>query len=625
MSLLENIQNPDDIKGMQLEELLELAAEIRETIIKGVSEGGGHLASSLGVVELTIALHYVFDTPVDKLIWDVGHQSYPHKLLTGRYDRFGTLRKFKGISGFPKMSESPFDAFGVGHSSTSISAAVGMAAARDLREEHYKVVAVIGDGAMTAGLAFEGLNHAGQLKKDLVVILNDNEMSISPNVGALSKYLNRILTGDVYKRFKRDTRNVISKLPKFGDPMARFAEKVEEGLKGLFLPGVLFEELGFNYVGPIDGHNLELVIETIENIKDYDRPVLVHVITKKGKGFEFAEEDPCSYHGVGPFEPETGSPIKCAPKQASYSDIMGRTLTEIAEKDPDVVAITAAMQEGTGLAGFAQAHPGRIYDVGIAEPHAVTFAAGLATNGIKPVVAIYSTFLQRSYDEIVHDVCLQGLPVIFAIDRSGLVGEDGPTHHGTFDISYLRHIPGLVFMSPKDGTELAEMLKFAVDLGSPVAIRYPRGSAREEPLHTPIELGRSEVIREGSGLAILAVGNMVDPALDAAGALGSEGVNATVVNVRFLKPLDAAMLERVLENHTMIITVEENSVQGGFGSSVLEYMSASAHRGAAIHTMGIPDEFVEHGSQAELRRMLGLDAQGIAEVVRKMLKGSLKY
>jgi 1-deoxy-D-xylulose-5-phosphate synthase len=623
---LEDIKSPDDIKGFSVSELNELASRIRLAIIKGVSEGGGHLASSLGVVELTIALHYVFDTPVDKLIWDVGHQSYPHKILTGRYAKFSTLRKRGGISGFPRRSESPYDDFGTGHSSTSISAAVGMVEARDLKGGDFKVVAVIGDGAMTAGLAFEGLNHAGQLGKDIVVILNDNEMSISRNVGALSAYLNRILTGDVYRRVKKETKQFLESVPKFGGTVSRFAQKFEESVKGLFLPGMLFEEMGFNYVGPIDGHNMGLLLETLEKAKDSEQPVLVHTITKKGKGYEFSEEDPCTFHGVGPFELETGSPISGGSGQSqAYCDVFGRTLAELADENPDIVAITAAMKEGTGLVPFAERHPGRLYDVGIAEPHAVTFAAGLATQGIRPVVAIYSTFLQRSYDEIIHDVCLQNLPVVFAIDRAGIVGEDGPTHHGVFDLSYLRHVPNLVVMAPRDGTELKGMLKLALEHQGPVAIRYPRGMAEERTLGLPISIGEGEVLREGADLAILAIGSTVGHALRAADILGQEGVGAAVVNMRFAKPLDEEVVSRAASRQGRILTVEENALQGGFGSAVLEYLNEKELHNVEIKTLGIPDRFVEHGTQAELRRILGLDAEGIAASAKALMKKTLRY
>jgi 1-deoxy-D-xylulose-5-phosphate synthase len=622
---LKDIKGPGDIKGHSVEDLEVLAAEIRDTIIKGVSEGGGHLASSLGVVELSLALHYVFDTPGDKIVWDVGHQSYPHKLLTGRYGRFNSLRKYKGLGGFPRMEESPHDAFGTGHSSTSISAAVGILEGRDKKGGDFKVVAVIGDGAMTAGLAFEGLNHAGQLRKDLIVVLNDNEMSISPNVGALSAYLTRILTGEVFLRFKKETRSIIESIPRLGGAMARFAEKAEESLKGLILPGILFEELGFNYVGPIDGHNIDLLIETLRKIKGQENPTLVHVITKKGKGYEFSEKDPCVFHGVGPFEPETGSPLGGKTgKSASYSDVFGREMIDIAGEDTRVVAISAAMCEGTGLTGFAKKYPDRFYDVGIAEPHAVTFAAGLASEGARPVVAIYSTFLQRAYDEIVHDVCLQKLPVVFAVDRAGIVGEDGPTHQGVFDLSYLRHIPNLVVMAPKDAPELGSMLRLALNHKGPCAIRYPRGSSAESEPCGPFSMGQSKVMMEGDDMAVLAIGNMVQTALGSAERLRGDGIGVRVVNMRFIKPLDTAAIEDAAALGS-VITVEDNVLEGGFGSAVIEYLNEKEIHNVRVRRIGIPDEFVEQGTQAELRRDYGLDEEGIYQALLTHFKGRRTY
>ncbi len=633
---LEDIKGPRDIKGMDIEELMALSEEIRKTIIEVVSHTGGHLASSLGVVELTVALHYVFETPYDKIVWDVGHQSYPHKLLTGRLDQFPTLRQYKGLGGFPKRKESPYDSFDTGHSSTSISAAVGMLEARDLKGEGYKAIAVIGDGAMTSGLAFEGLNHAGHQKKDLIVVLNDNEMSISPNVGALSLYLNRILTGQTFNKFRNETKKFIESIPKLGGRISQFAQRLEESVKGLILPGLLFEELGFNYVGPIDGHNIKALIETFESIKTSNRPVLVHVVTKKGKGYAYSEEDPCTYHGVGPFEVEAGFNSDKATKDAaaclSYSDAFGLTLTELADEFPNIVAITAAMTEGTGLAPFAAKHPKRFYDVGIAEPHAVTFAAGMAVEGARPVVAIYSTFLQRSYDEIIHDVCLQRLPVVFAIDRGGIVGEDGPTHQGVFDLSYLRHIPGLTVMASKDGAELRAMLRFAVTFEGPVAVRYPRGRVIELGECPQVELGKAQMMVEGSSmdrdgdkdkdktLAILAVGNMVAPSLEAAQRLGVEGVSATVVNMRFIKPLDEELIKQIASTHQAILTVEENALQGGFGSAVAEFLLAEdLICNIGLASVGIPDEFVEQGAPDILRKLYGLDAEGITAKANALL------
>ncbi|MEK6582066.1 MAG: 1-deoxy-D-xylulose-5-phosphate synthase [Nitrospirota bacterium] len=618
---IENIKSPADIKTLSSAELKDLAEELREIIIERVSINGGHLASNLGVVELTLALHYIFDSPSDKIVWDVGHQSYTHKLLTGRFEKFPTIRKHKGISGFPKIDESIHDSFGTGHSSTSISAALGIITARDKKKEKFKVIAVIGDGALTAGIAFEGLNHAGHLKKDLIVVLNDNEMSISPNVGALSAYLNRILTGDLYQKFKKETKSFIESIPKLGGPFSKVAKKAEETLKGLFLPGILFEELGFNYIGPIDGHNIELLIETFKKVKNADAPTLVHVITKKGKGYEFSEKDPCIFHGVGPFEVETGDPISNK-KIPSYSEIFGQVLTLLAGHDERIIAISAAMREGTGLECFAEKYPDRFYDVGIAEPHAVTFAAGLASQGLRPVVAVYSTFLQRGYDEIIHDVCLQNLPVVFAIDRAGIVGEDGPTHQGVFDISYLRHIPNLVVMAPKDEHELKDMLEFSLKYNGPSAIRYPRGRVHNAGFKiqdSNIELGKAEILKEGEDIALIAIGNTVYPALNAAALLEKDGIKAAVINARFVKPMDKGLIFSMASRIKRVVTIEENLLAGGFGSAVLEYLNSVDIHDVKIKTLGIPDEFVEQGSQAILRKKYGIDEEGIYQNCKAFL------
>lgn len=608
--ILEKIDSPLDLKKLSFDELRVLADELRSAIMQTVSLNGGHLASSLGVIETTIALHYVFNTPDDKIIWDVGHQSYSHKLLTGRRERFSTIRKEHGLSGFPKISESEYDAFGTGHSSTSISAALGIIEARDYNREQFKVVAVIGDGALTGGLAFEGLNNAGHLKKDLIVILNDNEMSISPNVGALSAYMNRILTGEFYRKFKKETKSFLEGIPRVGEQVAKIAQKAEETIKGILLPGLLFEELGFDYVGPIDGHNTELLIETLRRIKSSTSPTLIHVITKKGKGYEFSERNPCTFHGVGPFELDTGSLI--SPKNTiSYSSAFGNILSELGDHDRRIIAISAAMKEGTGLNCFAEKFPDRFYDVGIAEPHAVTFAAGLASRGLRPVVAIYSTFLQRAYDEIVHDVCLQNLPVIFAIDRAGIVGEDGPTHHGLFDISYLRHIPNLLCMAPRDGAELRMMIEFALRHEGPSAIRYPRGIL-PDPLSPPAEVirGNAEILRDGSDMALLAVGSCVLPALNAAEKLETQGISAAVINARFIKPLDTELISSLASRVSRIITIEEHTLQGGFGSAVLEYLNDSGIT-ARVRRLGISDRFIEQGHPDSLLSKYGLDAEGI--------------
>ncbi len=618
---LEYIKKPSDIKNFTISGLRELSRELREIIIKQVSVNGGHLASNLGVVELTIALHYVFNSPVDKIIWDVGHQCYPHKLLTGRYDRFSTLRKYDGISGFPRRDESEHDAFGTGHSSTSISAALGIIEARDKKGDNFKVIAVIGDGSMSSGLAFEGLNNAGHLKKDLIVILNDNKMSISQNVGALSSYLNRILTGEFYQKFRKETKSFIEGIPKLGKKAAKIAQRAEEMLKGLFLPGILFEELGFDYVGPIDGHNIELLIKTFKRIKSASSPMLVHVVTKKGKGYKFSEKSPSTYHGIGPFKIETGSLLNSG--TLTFSEVFGETLIELAEKDDRIIAISAAMKEGTGLEKFSERYPDRFYDVGIAEPHAVTFAAGLATQGLKPVVAIYSTFLQRAIDEIIHDVCLQNLPVVFAIDRAGIVGEDGPTHSGAFDISYLRHIPNIIIMAPKDTSELKSMLEFAIKQNAPVAIRYPRGKINQiSPIKSKISelhLGEGEVIKDGEDIALIGIGSTVYPAISASEVLEKNGISAMVVNARFIKPLDQRLLYSIFSRIKRIITIEENVLAGGFGSAILEFLNTTDKSDVKIHRIGLPDKFIEQGSQTELRRKYGLDEEGIYHAALFML------
>jgi 1-deoxy-D-xylulose-5-phosphate synthase len=620
--LLQTITSPEDLKRLPKDKLQAVAEELRQVIIEQVSSCGGHLASNLGVIELTIALHYVLNTPADKIVWDVGHQSYPHKLLTGRYQRFSTLRKHGGLSGFPKIDESPYDVFGTGHSSTSISAALGIIEARDKKGEHFKVIAVIGDGSMTAGLAFEGLNHAGQLKKDLVVILNDNEMSISPNVGALSAYLNRILTGEAYQKFKRDTRSFLEHIPRVGMPVSKLAQRTEEMFKGFFLPGILFEELGFNYIGPIDGHDTELLIDTFKRVFSADSPTLIHVITKKGKGYKFSENDPCIFHGIGPFDMDTGvTTADCT--IPAFSDVFGQAVTELAAKDIRITAISAAMREGTGLDCFAKRYPDRFYDVGIAEPHAVTFAAGLASQGLRPVVAIYSTFLQRAYDEIVHDVCLQNLPVVFAIDRAGIVGEDGPTHQGLFDISFLRHIPNLLFMAPRDGEELKSMLRFAIQHDGPSAIRFPRGKITQGILystqHPDLVVGKAEIVADGDDIAIVAVGNTVYPALKAAEMLGKDAIKACVINARFIKPLDEELIISLAERTKRIITVEENILAGGFGSAVLECIAKAGLNDVQVRRIGLDDLFVEHGSQSLLRKKYGLDEDGIYRVCKECL------
>ncbi|HXX35731.1 MAG TPA: 1-deoxy-D-xylulose-5-phosphate synthase [Thermodesulfobacteriota bacterium] len=625
VKVLDQINTSRDVKKLDPEELEQLCHEIRKEILSVVSKNGGHLASNLGVVELTTALHYVFDFPRDKIIWDVGHQSYVHKLLTGRKDRFHTLRQYGGISGFPKREESPYDAFDSGHSGTSISSALGMAEGRRLRGEEGKVIAVIGDGSMTAGLAFEGLNQTGHIDQDLIVILNDNEMSISPNVGALSSYLNRLMTGQFAYRFRSEIKNFLESLPpRIGKKLLRFAKHAEESLKGLLIPGLLFEELGLQYIGPIDGHRMDYLIETFQNIKKLRGPILVHVITQKGKGYPPAETSPDRFHGVPPFVIETGELRSGQANPPSYTEVFGETLCQLARKNRRLVAITAAMQSGTGLEEFARYFPDRFYDIGIAEQHAVTFAAGLALEGMKPVVAIYSTFLQRAYDQVLQDVCLQNLPVVFALDRGGIVGEDGPTHQGLFDFSYLRHIPNLVIMAPKDENEFQHMIKTATECPFPTAFRYPRGKGlgvkREEPLH-PIDIGKGELLREGEDIAIVAIGSTVYPALRAAEKLADGGIRAAVINSRFLKPLDGTLLCDWARKTGRVLTVEENVLQGGFGSAVLELFQERGLGSIQVTRLGIPDTFLEHGPQSLLREKYGIDENGIMNGVRKMFEG----
>ncbi len=614
-------KNPlQQLKELPVEQLPEVAEDLRQVIIETVAKNGGHLASSLGVIELTVAMHYVFNSPEDHIIWDVGHQAYAHKLLTGRYERFGTLRQLDGISGFPKRAESPHDSFGVGHSSTSISAAVGMAAGRDTLQANEKVVAVIGDGSLTGGIAFEALNQAGHLKKDMIVILNDNEMSISPNVGALSSFFSRQMTSDFFVRMKRETENFLDNVPKIGKDLRRLAKKIEESVKTFLTPGMLFEAFDFDYVGPISGHKLDELVQTLENVRRMDGPVLVHVVTTKGKGFAPAEANPSIYHGVGPFDPATGE-VKKSSGPPSYTGVFGKTLVDMAAKDERIVAITAAMPDGTGLIPFAERFPERFYDVGIAEQHAVTFAAGMACRGLRPVVAIYSTFLQRAYDSIIHDVCLQNLPVTFAIDRCGLVGADGPTHHGSFDISFLRPIPNLVCMVPRDEQELRRALATSMTYDGPFAFRYPRGSGLGLDLDgafEPVEIGQGEKLRDGSDAVIAAVGTGVEAALGAAEMLAEEGLSLAVLDARFVKPLDAGLLVAEAQRCGRVITVEENALMGGFGSAVLETLNDYGVL-VPVCRFGLPDSFVTQGSQDELRQRLGLDANGLAATIREFL------
>ncbi len=622
MPILETINSPDDLKRLPAARLPDVASELRRMIIETCARNGGHLAPSLGVVELTIALHRVFSTPADKIVWDVGHQAYAHKILTGRRDRFGTLRTLNGLSGFPKRGESPHDAFDVGHSSTSISAATGYAAARDLDGRTNKVLAVIGDGSMTGGSAYEAINHAGHLDKNLIVVLNDNEMSIAENVGALSNFLSRTSSSEFVHRFKKNTESFLKRMD-VGKGVLHVARKMEDSFKGFFTPGMLFGAFGFDYIGPIDGHDLPMLIETLESVKSFNDAVLVHVLTKKGKGYKPAEDNPSLFHGVGPFDIATGKVIKSKGGTASYTAVFGSALCKLAAEDERIVAITAAMPDGTGLSTFAKDFPGRFFDVGIAEQHGVTFAAGLAAEGLRPVFAVYSTFLQRAYDQIFHDVCLQNLPVTFALDRGGVVGSDGPTHHGAFDLSYLRHLPNMTLMAPKDENELQHMLATAIALGQPAAIRYPRGSGYGVPLDQNLKempVGRAELLREGSDGVILALGTMVHPALEAATLLEEQhGIRLTVVNARFVKPLDTVLILELAGKHDTLITIEENALQGGFGTAVLELLEEHNLTGTRVLRLGYPDSYIPQGEQHELRAIVGLDSAGIAASVRDCL------
>ncbi len=619
---IDRISSPADLKKLSRQELPRLASELRARIVEVVSKSGGHLASSLGAVELAIAIHYVFDTPNDKIIWDVGHQAYAHKLLTGRADQFDTLRQHGGLSGFTKRSESPYDTMTTGHSSTSISASLGIACANRLNEKNSKVIAVIGDGSMTAGLAYEALNQAGDLHKDLIVILNDNDMSISANVGAVSSLLSRTFSGQRLQNWRKEFGEFLRSVPKIGDNIYQWAKRSEESFKTFVTPGMLFEAFNFDYFGPIKGHNLNHLISILTNIKNLSDPVLLHVTTTKGKGYPQAENNPVYFHGVGCFDIATGNSMAPVCNGPSYTKIFGDTMIEMAEKYDKIVAVTAAMPEGTGLSVFAEKFPDRFFDVGIAEQHGVTFAAGLATEGLRPVVAIYSTFLQRAYDQIIHDVCIEKLPVIFAVDRGGLVGEDGPTHHGQFDLAYLRSLPNMVVMSPKDENELRRMVVTALDHEGPVAIRYPRGTAEGvdlDPVPESIPLGEAEVLTQGDDALILAIGHMVPQSLTAYRMLQEKGIEVTVVNCRFAKPLDVDLIARLASSVPHIVTVEENALQGGFGSAVLELLADQGIGAVTVKRIGIPDHFIEHGAASVLRKKYGLDADGIVAAVQQMV------
>ena len=621
-SLLNSIDSPADLRILPLEQLETLALELRDKIIHTVADTGGHLAPSLGVVELTIALHYVFNTPEDKIIWDVGHQTYTHKLLTGRRKQFHTLRQHQGISGFPKRAESPYDVVESGHSSTSISYGLGITTGKSLNQDNSKVISVIGDGSMTAGLAFEGLNQAGHLDKNLIVILNDNEMSISPNVGAMSSFLNKKLTGKTVRRLRDHIEDSLMSLSSMGENILTILRKSEESLKAFFTPGMLFEALKFQYIGPIPGHKLDDLIETLENVRDHSHgPVLVHVLTTKGKGYEPAETNPGDYHGVGPFDIATGK-TKVVKENISYTKIFGNTLCRMAEKDTRITAITAAMPAGTGLTEFSRQFPDRFFDVGIAEQHAVTFAAGQAMEGLRPVVAVYSTFMQRALDQIIHDVCLPNLPVTFALDRAGVVGDDGPTHHGVFDISFLRFIPNLTVVAPKDENELQQMLYTAVNHDGPVAIRYPRGAgigvSCEEP-EKCLETGKGELLREGEDLLLLPIGNRVYPALEAAEGLEKLGVSAAVINPRFIKPLDNELINCWARKTGRVVTVEDNVKKGGFGSAILQ-MLAELHLNIPVRLLGYGNTFIEQGPQQTLWKDAGIDTAGIINGALEVMK-----
>ena len=619
--LLNRIENPEDVKKLTVRELEQLASELRHFIIDTVSQNGGHLAPNLGTVELTLALYSVFSFPTDKLVWDVGHQAYSHKILTGRRDAFSTLRKKGGITGFPNRFESAYDAFGVGHASTSISAALGMALARDAKGEKNQVIAVIGDGALTGGESFEALNNAGDLGTKLIVILNDNEMSIDANVGAMSEYLSRIRIAPQYARAKRDMGSLLMSIPHIGDKVYKTASHFKDGVRSVLVPGSLFEEMGFHYIGPLDGHNIALMEEVFKSAKEMEGPVLIHIHTVKGKGYQPAEQAPEKFHGVGCFDPSTGKSAKKAGCAPSYTSVFSQALIELAKDRPDILAITAAMPSGTGLKAFGKAYPKRFFDVGIAEEHAMTLAAGMAAGGMHPVIALYSTFAQRAYDQLIHDVCLQNLPVTLCLDRAGLVGEDGPTHHGVFDLSYLRQMPNMCVMAPKDEEELRHMLATAIAIPGPAAVRYPRGAGLGVALTDSFEklpVGKAEVLQEKGEIAFLAVGTMVEHAKAAAAILAEEGIEAAVVNMRFIKPLDTALIDAMAKTKKLIITAEENVLAGGFGSAVAEYLADSGQQVPLVR-FGIPDRFIEQGTRKELLSLCGLQPEQMAECVRERL------
>jgi 1-deoxy-D-xylulose-5-phosphate synthase len=621
--VLKDIHSPKDIKGCSVEELSELAKQVREKIISQIAKHGGHLASSLGVVELTIALHYVFNTPDDILVWDVGHQAYVHKLLTGRYDQFETLRQQGGLSGFLKRSESPYDAFGAGHASTSISAALGFAVARNHLKKKHNVVAIIGDGSMTGGMAFEALNNAGISNENMTIILNDNKMSISPNVGGVSKYLNRIISDPIYNKVRVDVDKLMSRLP--GVLGSRFRDlflATENAAKSALKPGRFFEDLGVRYFGPIDGHDLNEVIQILDRVKNFPGPCLIHVLTEKGRGLDLAEKNPCKWHASVPFDPESGLPLNKSNANKSLTSIFGETLLDLVKKDNRILCITGAMASGCGLNIVEQELPNRVIDVGIAEEHAVTFAAGLACNGIIPVVAIYSSFMQRAYDQMIHDVALQNLHVVFILDRAGLVGADGPTHHGSFDLSFLRTIPKMTIMAPSDENELRDMVTAAIDMPGPVAIRYPRGNALASELHSEVKtipIGKPVVIESGSEILLLGAGFMLQELKKTVSILRTQGKNPTLVDARFIKPLDENAYEELLKTHSIVVTLEDNTLVGGYGSAIAELMSDKGYTSHKILRFGLPDDFVEHGDVNDLYKQLKIDGESVAQKLMEIL------
>ncbi|MBI4488735.1 MAG: 1-deoxy-D-xylulose-5-phosphate synthase [Deltaproteobacteria bacterium] len=625
--LLDTVNSPADLRKLPLEALPQLATEVREEVLSVVSEVGGHLASTLGAVELTLALHYVFNTPEDRIVWDTGHQAYAHKLICGRRDQLSTIRQLGGVSGFLSREESQYDVFGAGHAGTSVSAALGMVEAKALQGSEHKVVAVISDGCLSAGLTFEGLNQTGHLDKDLIVVLNDNGHFIDPRVGAISSFLSKQLTTDFAIKLQKGLRDFLRALPRVGEGLYHLVRRIKDSFIGFVTPGLLFEGLGFQYVGPVDGHNLEKLIHTLQNVKKIERSTLVHVLTKKGKGYGPAEENPVKYHSVTPFHVLTGKPKKERGPVPTFTDVFASSLIRLAKENPKVVGITAAMGSGTGIDKLSREIPGRSYDVGIAEQHAVTFAAGMATEGWVPVVAIYSTFLQRAYDQIVHDVCIQNLHVVFALDRGGLVGADGPTHHGVFDFAYMRSIPNMVIMAPKDENELQQMLKTAIEHNGPITFRYPRGEGWGVKMESEIrslEIGRAELLRPGRDIVIVGIGNTVIPAFRAAQDLSQLGIEAAIVNARFVKPLDREMLLDLLTQVPRLITVEDHVLEGGFGSAILEFLADEGITEVKLKRLGVPDRFITHGTQDELRKMCGIDKDAITQAAMQMVREEKK-